>query len=138
MATMTDTVTRKAFRVLGTTDDVTTCELCGRDELKGTVVLAVLDDDSNRTGEVVYYGAQCGAKAAGWTTRQVRDAAKAADRNRRDAEEAERRAKHRAWITDRDAWITANLGADALDNPRKYGFDSPIAVVRAYREATGN
>lgn len=75
---MVVTTAQKAFRVLGTTSDVTECDLCGRAELKGTVVLAPLDIDGNEEG-VVYYGASCGAKAAGWTTKDVRRAAKDAD-----------------------------------------------------------
>lgn len=86
---MTVATARKVFRVLGTTQDVTECELCGRSELKGTIVLAPLDADGNNEG-VVYYGASCGAKAAGWTTKDVRKAAKDAD--------AEARQAHRTWF----------------------------------------
>ena len=44
-----DTVntTTAAYRVLGTTDEVTTCDICGKVELKGTIVLGVLDADGN-------------------------------------------------------------------------------------------
>lgn len=52
------------YRVLGTTDAVTTCEICGRDELRGTIVLGVLDADGNVEAEI-YAGSSCGAKAAG-------------------------------------------------------------------------
>lgn len=52
------------YRVLGTTDDVTTCEICGREELKGTIVLGVLDADGNVEAEI-YAGSSCGARAAG-------------------------------------------------------------------------
>lgn len=93
--TNNDSTARPAFRVLGTTDDVTTCELCGRDELKGTIRLGVLDADGNVEG-TVYYGASCGAKAAGWTTKDVRKAATAADRAAAEAARAERAAKAEA------------------------------------------
>lgn len=131
------TITRPAYRVLGTTDEITVCGLCGRDELKGTVVLAVLDADGNET-DVVHFGASCGAKAAGWTTKVVRDTAKAADKARRDAEQAARWAASAAWGARRDAWIATHIGRDALNHPRKYGFTGPVAVVRAYIEATGD
>ena len=58
----TDAATRPAFRVLGTTDDVTACELCGKPELRGTVILGALDADGNVEGEA-YYGSSCAAKA---------------------------------------------------------------------------
>jgi hypothetical protein len=136
MATET-TITRKVFRVLGTTDDVTTCELCGREELKGTVVLMPLDEDGNDFGEPVYYGSACGAKAAGWTTREVVSAAKKADTERREAERAAREAKDREWTATRDAWIADKFGPDALRNPRKYGFKYPTQICRLYMETTG-
>ncbi len=87
--TQNSTPARKVFRVLGTTDEVTTCDLCGRPELKGTVRLAELDADGNVEG-IVYYGSSCGAKAAGWTTKDITKAAKAADRAEAEAERAER------------------------------------------------
>lgn len=81
-----------AFKVLGTTDDVTTCEHCGRVDLKGTIRLAPLDEDGNVAGDAVYFGAVCGARAAGWTTKDIRKAATAADRAAREAEHAARQA----------------------------------------------
>lgn len=131
MTSTPSTVTR-VFRVLGTTDEVTQCQLCGRDELKGTIVL-----EDNATAEIVYYGSSCGARAAGWTTKEIRTAARQADDERRAREQAEKQARHDAWIAARDAWISANIGPDALDRPRAYGFSGPHAVVEAYRAATG-
>ena len=52
-----------AFAVLGANADETTCHCCGRQGLKLTVALAVLDDESNQTGEVVRYGTGCAATA---------------------------------------------------------------------------
>ena len=76
---MTNTATaRKLYKVLGTTDDVTECEHCGRTDLKGTIRLGVLDADGN-VEDVTYFGAVCGARAAGWTTKDIRKAAKTAD-----------------------------------------------------------
>lgn len=72
--------TRSAYRVLGTTDDFTVCELCGRDDLKGTVVLQALDLDGNDDGEPVHYGSDCGARAARWSLKEIRSAAHEADR----------------------------------------------------------
>jgi hypothetical protein len=87
--TQTATAARKAFRVLGTTDDVTECEHCGRTELKGTIRLGVLDADGNAE-DVTYFGAVCGARAAGWTTKEIRKQATAADRAAAEAARVER------------------------------------------------
>jgi len=122
------TTARKVFAVIGTTDEVTQCELCGRPELKGTIVLDVLDEDGNRTGELVYYGASCGAKAAGWTTREVQRAAKAADTAQRDEERRQRDEELQKWCAARDAWIAENVGPDALSNPRKYGYRGTVML----------
>jgi len=78
------TATQMMFRVKGTTDDVTTCELCGREDLKGTIVLAYLDADGNE-GDVTYMGSDCGARAAGWTQGEIRKAARRADKATKDA-----------------------------------------------------
>lgn len=51
------------FRVLGINDDVCTCECCGKQNLKCTVALSVLDADGNDSGEIVRYGRDCAALA---------------------------------------------------------------------------
>lgn len=93
--TNTETATRKLYRALGTTDEVTECEHCGRVDLKGTVILGVLDEDGNVESRT-YFGAVCGAKATGWTTKDVRKAAAAADRAAREAEREARRERMEA------------------------------------------
>lgn len=133
---MITTTTALAYRVLGTTDDVTECECCGRADLKATVMLGILDADGN-VEEVTYFGSSCGAKAAGWTAKFVRDEAKKADKARAARERAQRDADMLAWIAARDQWIAENIGPDALDHPRRYGYSGPVAVVKAYCAATG-
>lgn len=44
------------YRILGTTDEITTCECCGRTDLKKTIVL----DDYE--GNISHYGETCAAK----------------------------------------------------------------------------
>lgn len=51
-----------AFRYVGTTDETTECEHCGRTDLRSTVVLALLDHDGS-TDEYVRYGSTCAARA---------------------------------------------------------------------------
>jgi hypothetical protein len=108
MRTDPGTTARKVFRVLGTTDDVTECEHCGRTELKGTIRLGVLDADGN-IEDVTYFGAVCGARAAGWTTREIRRSASAADRA---AAEAEREARRAAAEADYAASVLLRYTAD--------------------------
>lgn len=89
----------QVFKVLGTVDDITDCDQCGRDDLKSTVALAELDADGNETGGILYMGSDCAAKAAGWTQTRVRAEVKAADAAKR---EAERVARQAAWDAETD------------------------------------
>jgi hypothetical protein len=49
------------YKILGTTDERTTCDNCGKTGLKSTVAL---DDGIN----VVYFGSHCAARATGKAT----------------------------------------------------------------------
>lgn len=53
-----------AYRILGSNDEVTTCECCGRSGLKKTVVLT----DGERE---VRYGTECAARALKVSKREV-------------------------------------------------------------------
>jgi hypothetical protein len=128
--------TQKAYRVKGTTDEVTECELCGRQELKGTVMLAPLDEDGNEE-EIVYFGSSCGAKAAGWTLKIIEAKIKKVKQDQQLKEQAARLIESNKYRNARDEWISSNYGHDALSNPRKHGFRSPTAMVIAFEEATG-
>lgn len=66
-------------RFLGYTDDVTTCECCGRTGLKVVIRLVHLDIDGTPDGDAVHYGTACAARALGTTSKAVRKAADAAD-----------------------------------------------------------
>lgn len=106
---MTDTTTA-AYRVLGSNDDETECWLCGRQDLKKTVVLEELDGEGNGTGRTVRYGVDCAARAAGWTQADVRKAVTAADDNARQAAQRERNARDRAATEAYHAWLRATTG----------------------------
>lgn len=60
-------MSQKRFVILGFTDEVTSCDLCGKPELKGTYVLQEYDAEGNPVGDHVHFGSTCGRKAAGWT-----------------------------------------------------------------------
>ena len=78
-------MTTRGIRYIGTTDNVTDCEHCGRTDLRSTVVLELLDAEGNGTGDVVHYGTTCAARALAprgirTTAARVRDDAAAAGR----------------------------------------------------------
>lgn len=100
----------KTFKVMGTTNDVTACELCGRTDLHHTIVLVPLDADGNDAGAPVYYGSECGARAAGWKQGEVVKAAKTADEARQQAEYAARRAVQEAEDAKFDAFLIVRTG----------------------------
>jgi hypothetical protein len=72
-----------AVKYLGNTDDVTTCECCGRADLKSTVALSFND------GEPVFFGVVCAARALATTSQTVRAESRKADRERARREAAE-------------------------------------------------
>ncbi len=74
---------------LGTSDEITTCECCGKAGLKLTVALDV-------DGEVVHYGTTCAARATGLPVREIKAGAKSADEAREEASRKVREAKNRA------------------------------------------
>jgi hypothetical protein len=59
---MTATQTDTKHRYIGVTDECVQCQYCGKDDLKSTVVLAILDGDGNEE-EITYYGSTCAARA---------------------------------------------------------------------------
>lgn len=58
--------TEKKYRILGFNDDQCSCDVCGKQELKGTYAMEDLS-----TGEIFRAGSSCGAKMAGWTTKEL-------------------------------------------------------------------
>jgi len=86
---MTETMT---YRALGFTDEITKCEHCGRDFLKGTVRMAIVDADGNEEGEE-FFGVTCAARMSGRKAAEIRTEANRADRARLAAE----RAAYGAW-----------------------------------------
>lgn len=59
------------WQVIGITDERTECEVCGRVELKSTLLLELED------GSQLYAGSSCGARKVGVTAADMRAAAKA-------------------------------------------------------------
>lgn len=82
---------REVWVAKGTTDDVTTCELCGRTDLKHTVLMVVVDVDGNPVGDPSHFGSHCAATMSGRPVGELEAEAAAADREAREAAELERR-----------------------------------------------
>ncbi len=79
-----------SVKFLGTSDEVSTCDCCGRADLKSTVALSIDD------GDAVYYGTTCAALALQMEVKAIRQGTKAADDAKAEAERAAREAAHRA------------------------------------------
>lgn len=81
-------------KFLGTTDEVTTCDCCGRKDLKNTVALELVEG-----GDAVYFGVTCAAHALKIDAKTVRAGSRAAD---------ERAAVERRAAADRElaSWFT--------------------------------
>lgn len=129
----------KAYRVIGTTDESTVCDQCGRVELKATVMLLPLDAEGNADGDVNYFGASCAAKAAGWTVREVKAGIKQAEDAERAAKAAAREAVEQAEQEFLANWYVEHYGtANVQEAARRAGM-SAVRVsdpaIHALREA---
>lgn len=120
-------------KVLGTTNDVTECECCGRQNLKMTVALSF--DDA----EAVYYGTTCAARATQWSALDIKRAAREADKKALDRKSAEMYRMSR----ERDRRLQAGLDALAPEfagnRIRQFealgGLLEALARVRAFHGA---
>lgn len=126
---MTTTTTTPTYRVLGTTDDTTTCGICGRDHLKATVVLDTGDGE-------IYAGTGCAARLTGRPVRDIHRDATDADRAKREQAAADRIAATRADTARFLAWVADTYGVTA-DQPsglwEKVPGMTPYALLRTYR-----
>lgn len=130
MTTMS--ATGPAYRVLGTTDELTTCQICGKPELRGTVVLEALDADGGTEG-ITYAGSTCAAKLTGRKSTAIKSDAAAADLKRSQAVEFAR--ERLSWWEpiegDRRAIIDLYFSA----NPSARGnVDAPKRVAEILAE----
>jgi hypothetical protein len=120
----------RTHKIIGTTQDVTDCECCGRTDLKKTVIVAILDADGNTTG-VAHYGTVCAAHATKRTAKQITNEANAADAAQRAAKERERAERsdreYRAYM----AWLTNTTGI-ADQWAAQLSIGGPLAAHRLY------
>jgi hypothetical protein len=76
----------KRYTILGTTDEHTSCDCCGRSDLKSTVAMR-----DNETDKDVFFGVVCAAHMRGVTSKEIKSKAQAADRERARVEHNARR-----------------------------------------------
>lgn len=74
---------RTYFSVKGSTTDITTCQVCGREELRKTVVLHEFGYADKDFIGPVYAGVDCAARLAGSPEHEMRQRVRNADRNKR-------------------------------------------------------
>lgn len=120
-------------KVLAITDEVTTCQLCGKANLKCTVALDLTGEGS----EPVFYGRDCagmvkyGKKSSGNTAKVVREF----ENEKHEAEEKARRtsweAEHARW----DAFLAKHgTGPDIFRRIQSLGgMDAARAMYAAER-----
>lgn len=84
-------------KFLGNTDDVTTCECCGRSDLKSTVALSIDESDA------VYYGVTCAARALGRPANEIRVEARKADQEKA---RLERKAREERYERESAPWFS--------------------------------
>jgi len=125
------------YAVRGTTGDVTTCQICGKPELRGTVILAILDADGS-TEDVTYAGTTCAARAAGHgaTSAGIRKQADAADYRRARAVEFAR--EQLSWWEpiegDRQAIRDLYFGANPSARGKVNAIERVAEILRDARE----
>lgn len=95
----------RQFQFLGTTDEHTSCDCCGKKNLKSTVAIRNLE-----TGEDVFFGVTCAARALKLQVAEVRKGAADADRAEADRREAVRRAAAEAESARWTAFLTRATG----------------------------
>lgn len=115
-------------KIKGTTQDVTTCENCGRDHLRKTVVIAFCDADGNEEG-IGYYGVVCASKVSKQSTENVLKGIKAAEQASHQAWMAQSHARFDAWTEFLSAMSRKTTLADQIRDLG--GFAQARALFRA-------
>lgn len=119
-----------AYTVNGTTDERDACDCCGKSGLKITVCLT-----DNESGELVWFGTTCAAKAMKITVKEVRERVSAAEavkaEERRVARDKERRESQARW----EAHLIAKVGRVITDWQGKLSVIEMIKACGGYDQA---
>lgn len=124
----------KRFGTRGTTSDITTCDCCGRADLKSTVIIVGLDAGGAETGDLRHYGSTCAAKALGLTHKAVKAKAQSFKAMRDAAGEwaMESSEAYGAWRVIHNAII------DEVDSMPSAGLDRYATIERLHEERGAN
>ena len=122
------------MRAAGTTDEITACECCGRENLKSTVIMMTVDADGNDIARS-FFGSTCAARAAGRPVADIDREAAGADKAAREATERARRQAAAARDTEWQEWLDENSSAgDRLAQLEELGgFATAHAAFAASR-----
>ena len=118
------------FTVNGITDERDACDCCGRANLKRTVCL-----HDHLTGEDVFFGTACAAKAKGVTVAEVKADIRAAQAAERAAAQA---ARAKAHATRQDAWkahLVAQLGRKITDFAGELDIARMVQALGGFKAA---
>lgn len=67
------------MRAAGFTEEIETCDCCGRTGLKGTVRMVIVSPDGDVLSEAGFFGVVCASKHSGLPVKAIRAQARAAD-----------------------------------------------------------
>lgn len=141
--TGTETVRETStWRAMGSTDEITTCDHCGRDDLKGTVRMVLVTEIGEEDGEQ-FMGTVCAARMTGRKATEIRTEAVRADREREAARVAAERAESdrrhaaeqaafAAWVLDRYG-VTTSCTADLWGHKAITG-KTPFALFCEWKD----
>lgn len=116
-------------KFLGTSDEVTTCECCGRKNLKSTVAISV------DGGDAMYFGVTCAAHALSKPAKHITSQASRADRVLAELARLEQAA---AWDKAMQPWFmflaSSGTGSDTFSRIESLGgFTAARALFAAGR-----
>lgn len=101
MQTVTIIETIQVYRNLGFTEEITSCDCCGKVDLKGTYAI-----ENMLTGDILYFGCVCAAKRMNWSKKDFVSKYKSEEKEQNEAARAEYRSS--SEMKAYDAWV-ANL-----------------------------
>jgi len=130
-----ETITReysieKKYKILGFNDDQCSCDICGKQELKGTYAIEDLS-----TGEIIRAGSSCGAKRAGWTSKELVAKYKAGEKENLEAARKEFRSSEE-FIAEEKAYLFLDNERNDLERTILNCRDEQQRKILADRERT--